>query len=370
MKVKILIVLPLILTVGILLGHLMQVLASAPSPVGHTASQTGGSTIDELTFNSPYEYFFRGFLSINSNLNRYAKLTFNSKNSANQGGASWAMYADADNSVIGNRKWALWGYPKKTSDGNVYGYEPFITAEFPTADDVSYTKRITLSADTTVTGNLDVRQQLKLGEIDAVNEGGEIYWEGGGSNQDFIMDRYTNKLRIYLNPSGAELMNIDSSGNLNVGGNLIGEQGYLYAIFTRAVGTDNVWKAVKMDKYSSIDWTNINAGGYTDQLTMNIMGYIKPKYSETYTFYVTTDDGAALWIGGAKVVESWQSQGATTYTGTISLIGNKWYPILLEHYQEISSERLKLEWSSPSQARELISGNSFAMPPIWGWKIY
>jgi len=86
--------------------------------------------------------------------------------------------------------------------------------------------------------------------------------------------------------------------------------------------------------------------------------------------HFTTDDGAALWIGGAKVVESWQSQGATTYTGTISLIGNKWYPILLEHYQEISSERLKLEWSSPSQARELISGNSFAMPPIWGWKIY
>jgi len=288
MKVKFLIILPLILTVGILLGHLMQVLASAPSPVGHTASQTGGTTDAERTFNDPGKYHFKGELGINSNggvaNGRYTRLDMYTKNSADQGGALWTIWADADNIIIGNRKWALWGYPKNAA-GGIIANEPFITAEFPTLSGTTYTKKITLSADTTVTGNLDVRQQLKLGEIDAVNEGGEIYWEGGGSNQDFIMDRYTNKLRIYLNPSGAELMNIDSSGNLNVGGNLIGEQGYLYAIFTRAVGTDNVWKAVKMDKYSSIDWTNINAGGYTDQLTMNIMGYIKPKYSETYTFY-------------------------------------------------------------------------------------
>lgn len=50
MKVKFLIFLPIILCAGVLIGQLMQVLASAPSPIGHTASQTGGSTDAERTF--------------------------------------------------------------------------------------------------------------------------------------------------------------------------------------------------------------------------------------------------------------------------------------------------------------------------------
>jgi hypothetical protein len=56
MKIKILIVLPLILTVGILLGHLMLVLGNpgTPSPVGHPTEQIGAGTFGEVgNYNFP-----------------------------------------------------------------------------------------------------------------------------------------------------------------------------------------------------------------------------------------------------------------------------------------------------------------------------
>ncbi len=70
MKVRLLAILPLILVVGILLGHLMQVLASpgAPNP-GHTASSVGGDTDEERTFASPSRYIFNGGLIIQGNFN-------------------------------------------------------------------------------------------------------------------------------------------------------------------------------------------------------------------------------------------------------------------------------------------------------------
>jgi hypothetical protein len=73
MKVKILIVLPLILTVGILLGHLMQVLAN-PGIVtnpGHSAASIGGTLVGERTFGSNDVYIFQNNLQINGNRIRF-----------------------------------------------------------------------------------------------------------------------------------------------------------------------------------------------------------------------------------------------------------------------------------------------------------
>lgn len=70
------------------------------------------------------------------------------KNPADNGGVKWTNYVDSNWQVIGPRKWSLWGYPLKTSDGSLGGYEEFFTLSFPTYDwNISYSKLIEFNAN-------------------------------------------------------------------------------------------------------------------------------------------------------------------------------------------------------------------------------
>ncbi len=193
MKLKLLFILPMVLCSGILLGHLMLALAwsssSQPDP-GHPASQIGGDNDADRTFYDPGKYFFKGELGINSNANRYARLDINTKNSADQGGALWSIWADADNSIIGNRLWALWGYPKNAA-GGIIASESFITAEFPTLSGTTYTKKITLSADTTVNGKIRTSANRFAATYIVP---GDVYWfqVNGDSEANDVLGIYSD----------------------------------------------------------------------------------------------------------------------------------------------------------------------------------
>ena len=107
-----------------------------------------------------------------------------------------------------------------------------------------------------------------------------------------------------------------------------------------------------------IDFTNLTPGGVAEFFSIRCFGYINPRFSETYTLYITTDDGARLWISANNfrgyLINSWQVQGATTYSGQVALTANTWYPIIIEHFQHRGPERLLFEWQSPSQARQVV----------------
>lgn len=102
----------------------------------------------------------------------------------------------------------------------------------------------------------------------------------------------------------------------------------------------------------TIDWTNLSVNGQTTHFSTRVTGYVRPLYSETYTFYSTSDDGQRLWVNGTQLINNWTTQGMTQKSGTIALTAGVWYPIILEHYQNIGGEGLKFEWQSASQARE------------------
>jgi hypothetical protein len=59
--------------------------------------------------------------------------------------------------------------------------------------------------------------RLRLGKTDAVNEGGEMIFEGTGANTDWIMDVYTNRLRVFDGAAGTERFVIRSDGNVGIG---------------------------------------------------------------------------------------------------------------------------------------------------------
>ncbi|MEZ5421858.1 MAG: PA14 domain-containing protein [Pyrinomonadaceae bacterium] len=76
-------------------------------------------------------------------------------------------------------------------------------------------------------------------------------------------------------------------------------------------------------------------------------GKLRAKYSETYTFRVTHDDGAKLWVNGSLIIDKWTTTG--TDTGTIALTAGTLYDIKLEWKQSGGNWDCRLEWSSTSQ---------------------
>ena len=91
----------------------------------------------------------------------------------------------------------------------------------------------------------------------------------------------------------------------------------------------------------------------TDNFSIRWSGQVKPRYSGTYTFYVTSDDGRRLWVNGTQIINTWTATSGT-YTGTISLVAGAWYDIKLEYYENTLTANAKLEWSSSSQTREVV----------------
>ncbi|NLE24556.1 MAG: anti-sigma factor domain-containing protein, partial [Clostridiaceae bacterium] len=81
------------------------------------------------------------------------------------------------------------------------------------------------------------------------------------------------------------------------------------------------FKFAKVDPVINFEWGEgspadvIDADSYSIRWT----GKVEPRYSDTYTFYTNTDDGVRLWVNGVLLIDKWQSQSATEYSGKIDL---------------------------------------------------
>ncbi len=112
----------------------------------------------------------------------------------------------------------------------------------------------------------------------------------------------------------------------------------------------------RIDAVVNFDW----AAGSPDALigadtfSARWFGSVQPRYSETYTFYTTTDDGVRLWVNGQLLVDKWVNQGPTEWSGTAALAAGTRYEIRMEYYENGGGAAARLSWSSPTQAKEAV----------------
>jgi uncharacterized repeat protein (TIGR03806 family) len=90
----------------------------------------------------------------------------------------------------------------------------------------------------------------------------------------------------------------------------------------------------------------------SDLFTARWTGSVQPQFDETYTFYVTCDDGGRLylWANGQKVtlVDSWKDQGQTEYSGSVAVHAGQRYNVEMDYYENGGDAVARLWWSSPS----------------------
>ena len=81
---------------------------------------------------------------------------------------------------------------------------------------------------------------------------------------------------------------------------------------------------------------------------------LEAAFTERYTFYTNTDDGARLWVDGKQLVNDWNDHGAEENSGTIDLVAGQFYSIVMEYYENGGGAVAQLSWSSPHTPKQLI----------------
>jgi hypothetical protein len=122
----------------------------------------------------------------------------------------------------------------------------------------------------------------------------------------------------------------------------------------------------RVDTSINFNWGNgsPNALVNVDQFSARWSGQIQPKYSETYTFYLNTDNGRRLWINGQLVIDKWIDDWGTVYSGTIALTAGQKYDIKLEYFEDWGGASCQLQWSSASQSMQVVPKSQLYSNPL------
>ncbi|HOC55404.1 MAG TPA: immunoglobulin domain-containing protein [Verrucomicrobiota bacterium] len=121
----------------------------------------------------------------------------------------------------------------------------------------------------------------------------------------------------------------------------------------------------RLDGPVNFDWATGSPEGSlgVDSFSARWTGQVQPRYSQTYTFYTTTDDGVRLWVNGVLLIDHWAGQSATEWSGSIALTAGQKYDLQMDYYENSGSASAQLRWSSASQLKELIPATQLYRPP-------
>jgi hypothetical protein len=111
----------------------------------------------------------------------------------------------------------------------------------------------------------------------------------------------------------------------------------------------------RTDATVNYDWTSYSPNGIgPDTFSARWSGEVKPAYSETYTFYTTSDDGVRLWVDDKLIVDNWTDHAPTENQGTITLAAGQLYDVRMEYYERGGGAVAKLWWSSARQTKQIV----------------
>ncbi len=113
----------------------------------------------------------------------------------------------------------------------------------------------------------------------------------------------------------------------------------------------------RVDPGVDFDWgSGVPIGGVaSDTFSVRWYGQVEPEFSEEYAFYVTADDGARLWVDDhAVAVRTFGSPQQPTFKARVRLEAGRRANIRLEFIENTGAAKVRLEWSCPSRAREVI----------------
>ena len=127
----------------------------------------------------------------------------------------------------------------------------------------------------------------------------------------------------------------------------------------------------KIESQVNVNWESgeIIPNVASDYVSVVWSGYLKPTYSEAYTFTIRSNDGVKLTVGNQVIINKLISVVAdgssiTSTSTSITLTANSLVPIKVEYYEITGKAFIVLEWSSSSQAQQVIPTSQFYTPSL------
>lgn len=123
-------------------------------------------------------------------------------------------------------------------------------------------------------------------------------------------------------------------------------------------------KLTRTDANVNFNWVlgSPDASIGADTFSVRWTGTIKPKYSESHTFYVTADDGVRLWVNGRLIIDKWIPQASELTSQPITLTAGQNYDIRLEYFENSVGATAILQWSSASQVKQVVPQSQLSPP--------
>ena len=119
----------------------------------------------------------------------------------------------------------------------------------------------------------------------------------------------------------------------------------------------------RIDPQINFNWGEPHPSIGENNFSVRWTGEVEAAFTEKYTFYTNTDDGARLWVDGKQLVNDWNDHGTTENSGTIDLAAGQFYTIVMEYYENGGGAVAQLHWSSPHTPKQLIPQAALS-PPI------
>ncbi|WP_266206167.1 PA14 domain-containing protein [Pontibacter kalidii] len=95
-----------------------------------------------------------------------------------------------------------------------------------------------------------------------------------------------------------------------------------------------------------------------NQFAVLIEGYVEIEEDDLYTFFLTSDDGAKLFIGDQLIVDNDGSHSARMRKG-YSALRKGLHPFRIEYFEDFDGELIQLEYAGEGKARKEVPFNNF-----------
>jgi len=115
-------------------------------------------------------------------------------------------------------------------------------------------------------------------------------------------------------------------------------------------------KYTRIDPQVDFNWGLSTPGSpiTVDNFSVRWTGYVQPRYTGTYKFYITSDNGRRVWVNDQLIIDKWISDWDSVYTGTINLTEMTKYKIKVEYFEEAGGANIRSQWSSNLETKEVI----------------
>jgi hypothetical protein len=138
--------------------------------------------------------------------------------------------------------------------------------------------------------------------------------------------------------------------SMTVCGGLVGSY-YNTMNFTGPVALTRTDATINFDWGFGVPGPGVSA----DTFSTRWAGKLTPRSSQTYTFYLSSDDGARLTINDTVVIDKLVDKEANAEEmGTIALLAGQPVPIQLDYFENRELAKVRLSWSATGEPKAVV----------------